>query len=119
MLYAIGTEYKLFFFFFLRLLKEIENDEERCKLKQSTVSSTGYKWDVPQIFFIQNPRPKRSQFRQVAPLISVWQESGKLQCLRITIKSEQSQYKIIGLKNIEGLASQQPIRVQTACSHYM
>lgn len=109
MLYVIGTKYKRFTAF-----TEVENHEERCKLKQSTVSSTGYKWDVPQTF-IQNPRPRRSQFRQVAPLISVWQESGNLQCLRDLIKSEQSRYKMIGLKTcLRVKLHNDQLRVQTA-----
>lgn len=95
MLYATGTKYKLFSAF-----EEVENYEEGCKPKQNTVSSTGYKWDVSQTFYTKTLAPKCSQFRQVAPLISVWQESGKLQCLRIMIKSEQSHYKMIGLKSL-------------------
>lgn len=57
-----------------------------------------YKWDVPQTFYTKPSPPNAHGLKQVAPLISVWQESGKLQRLRIMKKSEQSRYKIIGLK---------------------
>lgn len=102
MLYAIGTEYKLFTAF-----EEVQNYEERCKLKQSTVSSTGLQMGHPANILYKTLAPDAHSFRQVAPLISVWQESGKLQSLRIRIKSEQIQYKMTGLKTyLRILASQ-------------
>lgn len=55
--YAIGTKYKCFAAF-----EEVENHEERCKLKQSTVSSTGYKWDVPQTFKYKTLAPDAHSF---------------------------------------------------------
>lgn len=91
MLYAIGTEYKQFTAF-----EEVQNYEERCKLKQSTVSSTGLQMGRPANILYKTLAPDAHSFRQVAPLISVWQESGKLQSLRIMIKTIG--LKMIGLK---------------------
>lgn len=49
--------------FFLRLFKEVENYEEKCKLKQSTVSSTGLQMGRPANILYKTLAPKRSWFK--------------------------------------------------------